>query len=109
MGVGVEGRERDLQQRSDVITQRLVELETELASVRSRMEDALSSPSDAPGADVLLASVFEKLGGPPAGMEAPPAGTPTLGQVQALEQERDDLEAEQAQVREALAQAKTGQ
>ena len=84
--------------RAEDITGRLEAIEVELTSVRARMRRAMESPSDAPGGDMLIASVMEKLGQRPTGDLA---GAPTLGQVEALEQERTALEAELARLRGA--------
>ena len=87
------------QPRASEITRRLSQIDEELRLLRDRIEKAVSASDDRPGGDFLIASVIEKLGRPmPAGM---PAGTPTLGQVEALERERETLETELAQLREA--------
>ena len=74
----------------DQITTRLREVDSELVSLRDQMSKAVNASTDAPGANLLIASVEEMLGHKPA------TGVPTLGQVRALEQERDQLQAELA-------------
>jgi hypothetical protein len=76
--------------RAGEITARLKDIDVQLETLRSRMGAAVNASSDAPGANVLIASIEQMLG------RASPTDTPTLGQVQALEHERDELRAELA-------------
>ncbi|HET7762787.1 MAG TPA: DUF2510 domain-containing protein [Phycicoccus sp.] len=77
--------------RRDDVARRLAQVEEELDSLRERMRKDVAATSDAPGGNILLASVLEKLG------ESPPAelaDTPTLGRLEALEEERAALRAQ---------------
>ncbi len=75
---------------TEQITARLKEIDAQLVSLRDQIGTAVNASSDAPGANLLIASVEEMLG------RKAPTGTPTLGQVRALEHERDQLQAELA-------------
>lgn len=88
--VPAQGNSHPTNRREDV-ARRLAQVEEELGSLRERMRKDVGATSDAPGGNILLASVLERLG------ESPPtelADTPTLGRVEALEKERAALRAE---------------
>lgn len=79
--------------RAEEIRSRLTAVDQELYSLRDRIRKDVEARSDTPGGNLLIASVLERLG------ERPPqdlAGTPTLGQLDALEKERGALQAELA-------------
>ena len=76
------------------ITQRLQEIDQELATLRSQMQAAFNARSDVPGGNILIASVEEKLGL----RTSHPDGTPTLAKINALQTEQQSLEAELAQI-----------
>ena len=80
--------------RVDEITARLTEIDKQLSAMRSRIEAAFTAPSDAPGADILIAAIEEKLG------RKPSPSTPTPAQIEILEKERDALQAELALVQQ---------
>jgi len=84
--------------RADDITNRLAEIDDEVDSLRDRIKRDVDASADAPGGNILIASVLEKMGqGPPPGLE----GTATLGQVEVLEKEKETLQTELAQLRHA--------
>lgn len=81
--------------RAEEIKSRLAEIDQQLDSLRERIRKDVEARSDTPGGNILIASVLERLG------ESPPqdlAGTPTLGQLDALEKEKGALQAELAQL-----------
>jgi hypothetical protein len=91
--------------RADEITKRLAEIDERLSSLRDRIKRDMGSSAAAPGGNILIASLMEKLGeSPPPGLE----GTPTLGQVEALEKEKETLQRESAQLRHVAEESPDG-
>ena len=91
-----------LSRREDEIAGRLAEVDQELASERNRIMSASQSSNDAEMGNILIASVYEKLG------QAPPSGTHGLGRVTELEAERSKLVSELTQCREAVSKGTEG-
>jgi hypothetical protein len=86
------------QSRADEITRRLAEIDKELASEHDRILQASQSSNDAALGNILIASVYEKLG------EASPSGTRGMERITELEAERAKLEAERAKLTSKVAQ-----
>ncbi len=88
-----------LARRAEDLTRIIAQIDNDLASERDRITvRAHQSNDDAAMGNILIATVYEKMG------QSPPAGSTGLKRVEELQAQRAKLEAELTQVRDALAE-----